>query len=237
VQTGVVGNLARDFHVLAIDARGHGNSGKPHDPKAYGAEMAADVVRLLDHVKIRRAHIVGYSMGVRLVEKLLTSDPDRFLTATFGGFGAGRNWSADDDRQMERRAVEADHGSFRSLLLSVAPTDGRQVTEQAIEETSRMFVQDNDPLALAAVTRNLRGLAVTDAQMAAVRVPTLAVVGGLDPQLALVTQLKKVMPSLKVVVAPGAVHDSADPRGTPRRPEFVTALRQFVTAHQSGSTH
>src|SRR5688572_9268520 len=49
IETGVVPELARSNRVIAFDARGHGRSDKPHDPAAYGANMAHDVVRLLDH--------------------------------------------------------------------------------------------------------------------------------------------------------------------------------------------
>src|SRR5205085_2785653 len=54
---------ADGFQVIALDCRGHGKSDKPHDPTQYGPEMAADVVRLLDHLKIEKAHLIGYSMG------------------------------------------------------------------------------------------------------------------------------------------------------------------------------
>jgi pimeloyl-ACP methyl ester carboxylesterase len=61
IEPGVLPNLARDHRVIAFDLRGHGKSGKPKDPKAYGTEMGQDAVRLMDHLKIQRAHIVGYS--------------------------------------------------------------------------------------------------------------------------------------------------------------------------------
>ena len=51
------------FRVIAIDCRGHGQSGKPRNPSEYGLEMVEDVVRLLDHLRIEQAHVVGYSMG------------------------------------------------------------------------------------------------------------------------------------------------------------------------------
>jgi pimeloyl-ACP methyl ester carboxylesterase len=60
IDAGVFQNLAADFRVIALDARGHGKSGKPRDPKQYGPEMAKDVVRLLDHLGIPKAHIIGY---------------------------------------------------------------------------------------------------------------------------------------------------------------------------------
>src|SRR5437868_8532253 len=48
---GILKDLAKDYRVIAYDNRGHGKSGKPHDPKKYGMEMVEDAVRLLDHLK------------------------------------------------------------------------------------------------------------------------------------------------------------------------------------------
>jgi pimeloyl-ACP methyl ester carboxylesterase len=96
VETGVLPNLARDYRVIALDYRGHGQSDKPHDPKSYGRHMGQDVVRLLDHLNIARAHIVGHSLGAGITATLLTTHPDRFLTATLSG-GAGRQqWTTQD---------------------------------------------------------------------------------------------------------------------------------------------
>jgi pimeloyl-ACP methyl ester carboxylesterase len=55
------------YRVVGLDCRGHGHSEKPHDPAAYAGEvMAADVVRLMDHLHIESAHYLGYSMGARI---------------------------------------------------------------------------------------------------------------------------------------------------------------------------
>src|ERR1700741_653105 len=50
--------LAKDFQVIALDVRGHGLSDKPTKDEAYGPELVEDVRRLLDHLKIKKAHIV-----------------------------------------------------------------------------------------------------------------------------------------------------------------------------------
>ncbi|MHC4911328.1 MAG: alpha/beta fold hydrolase, partial [Planctomycetota bacterium] len=68
-ETGMIGALDDDYRVIALDCRGHGKSDKPHDTEAYGNEMVLDVVRLLDHLEIEKAHIVGYSMGGRIAYK------------------------------------------------------------------------------------------------------------------------------------------------------------------------
>lgn len=101
VRTGVVANLSKDHRVIAMDLRGHGKSGKPHVPQAYGEELGLDVIRLLDHLKIPRAHILGYSLGAGVNAKLLTTHSQRYLTAIFGGFSGGRGWSDELARAAE----------------------------------------------------------------------------------------------------------------------------------------
>lgn len=229
VNTGVLSSLASDHRVIALDLRGRGKSDKPRDPKAYGSEVGQDVVRLLDHLEISRAHIVGYSMGAAIAAKLLTTNPDRFLTATLGGGAGRRNWSAEDDQAAEAEALEFEQGTpFRSVILRTWPIDQPQPTEERIRQLSQQRLNlGNDPAALAADVRGRRGLIVTDAQIAAVRVPTLAIVGSADAALTRVNGLKEILPALKVVVVDGATHG-----GLPRRPEFVNAIREFISLHQ-----
>ncbi len=79
------------FQVIALDCRGHGKSDKPHDQAKYGPEMAADVVRLLDHLKLEKAHLIGYSSGAFIAGMVAATHPERVLSAAYGG-GAPR-WS------------------------------------------------------------------------------------------------------------------------------------------------
>src|SRR5262249_13806628 len=67
---GVIRLLATNHLVIAMDVRGHAGSGKPEQENAYGVEMAEDVIRLLDHLKIEKAHLVGYSMGGMIAIKI-----------------------------------------------------------------------------------------------------------------------------------------------------------------------
>src|SRR5881409_3760238 len=82
IKSRVFADLVKDHRVVALDCQGHGKSDKPARPDAYGAEMGEDIVRHLDHLHIARAHIVGFSMGAIIAGHLLTTDPDRFLSAT-----------------------------------------------------------------------------------------------------------------------------------------------------------
>ena len=69
---GIFDMLAKDYKVIALDMPGHGESDKPTNDSAYGEEMVEDVVRLLDELKITKAHVVGYSMGGMITAKLMT---------------------------------------------------------------------------------------------------------------------------------------------------------------------
>ncbi len=230
VETGILPNLAKDYRVIAFDCRGHGKSDKPHDPKSYGIQMVQDVVRLLDHLHIARAHIVGYSMGAVITAKLLTTHPDRFLTATLGGAAGRQKWTAQDEAAAEAEAVELEQEMpFRSLILRLAPTDQPKPTDEVIQARSEQLLRGNDRLALAALVRSRGEQTFSAMQMAAVQVPTLGLIGSADPNMAAMNQLKSVVPSLKVVVIEGATHGGE--RGAPRRPEFVANLREFIAAH------
>jgi len=96
-EPGTIRALAEHYQIIAIDNRGHGRSDKPHDPQQYGMNMVTDVIRLLDHLKIQKAHIVGYSMGGMIAEVLLAEYPERVRTATIGGFGWGTTRPSRED--------------------------------------------------------------------------------------------------------------------------------------------
>src|SRR5258708_34863466 len=68
---GMIQRLTPHYRVITIDVRGHGRSGKPESESAYGVQLEEDVVRLLDHLHIRRAHVIGYSMGGMIAMKML----------------------------------------------------------------------------------------------------------------------------------------------------------------------
>jgi pimeloyl-ACP methyl ester carboxylesterase len=180
---GVVKALAEKYQVITIDNRGHGLSEKPHDVAKYGEEMAEDTVRLLDHLNIRKAHIIGYSMGGMIAAKLLTTHPDRMLTVTLGGHGGLKE--GEDMTAIEALADSLDSGKgIKPLTL-------------------------NDPKALAAVCRSFKGLMISVAKLKENKVPALALIGELDPLKKGVDALEGNVPNLKIVVIKDADHMNA----------------------------
>jgi pimeloyl-ACP methyl ester carboxylesterase len=227
INPGVFADLAKDHRVVALDCRGHGKSGKPHDPKAYGAEMGQDVIRLLDHLEMRRAHIIGYSLGAIIAGQLLTTNADRFLTAVFVGHHAVRSWTPKDEEEAEASARELEGATpFKSLVLGIAAPGTPIPSDEEIRKLTAPLVAANDLQALAAFHRGRRALNVTDKELAAVRVPTLGIIGSADPSVETMRQLKPYMPALTVVVVDGAEHGGE--RGILRRPEFLRTVREFL---------
>jgi pimeloyl-ACP methyl ester carboxylesterase len=212
IATGLLPELVKDYRVIAFDLRGHGKSDKPHDPRAYGREMVLDIVRLMDHVDIRRAHIVGYALGANIVAKLLVMQPERFITATVGGAGGRQPFTPE-----EFKAAEDEAKQFEQLREKARPGLGPL----------------NDALALAAIDRSKSEHSVTDQELKAVRVPVLAVAGSLDGALPAVKHLGAIVSNATIVVIEGAVHATADPRGAPRRPEFLAAMKSFLASHRA----
>ena len=99
VATGIMPMLVSQgiFRVIALDLRGHGKSDKPQPP-VIDAEMASDVERLMVHLDIRRAHVVGYGLGANIAARLSTMFPERLITMTLAG-GAHVRAGGTDDRQ------------------------------------------------------------------------------------------------------------------------------------------
>lgn len=96
IDTRIMGSLVFQgiFRVIAMDLRGHGKSGKAK----LDAEAARDVVRLMDHLKIPRAHIVGYGLGANIATYLSVAHADRLITMTLAG-GARVAPTVQDERR------------------------------------------------------------------------------------------------------------------------------------------
>src|SRR5262245_46054618 len=227
VNTGILPDLARDYRVVALDLRGHGASDKPHEPPAYD-DIGLDVIRLLDHLGIERAHVVGYSLGGIIALKLLTTHPQRFSSAVLGGAAHRRSRGERADQAADAAAAEIESGIYRALIVSTAPSDEPLPGEDAIRARSREIAASNDVRAHAALMRARRALLVSDAELAAVQVPALAIVGAADPALPRVKAMQAAWPRLEVQVVAGATHPTVHERGLPRRPEFLAAIRRWI---------
>jgi pimeloyl-ACP methyl ester carboxylesterase len=198
----ILQSLSHNYRVIALDLRGHGKSGKPRDPEKYGIDAALDVLRLMDHLGIHRAHVVGYSMGARVTAYLLANHPDRFITATLGGS------APIPGLQVTKEGIEA----VRKRSLTQADSDP----------------QDYAALAASLEAARVRELPTYE-QLGAVDVPVLAITGSEDSKQNVdgLKALKSVIRSYKLVVIEGARHGTQ----TVSSPIFLESLAAFLASH------
>jgi pimeloyl-ACP methyl ester carboxylesterase len=226
IANGVFANLAKDHRAIAIDLRGHGKSGKPYEPRAYGEEFARDVVRLLDHLKIQRAHVLGYSLGAFIAGRVATMHPERLISVVYVAGLPLRDLSfMEPFAQDSVKELESDL-PFRSLVMALQPPGSKPPSDDEIRKAVAPLVAANDVKAFAALWRGYNTLAVTDTQLAAVRVPSIVITGSEDLNAAGVPELNKLHPRIRTVVVHGAQHGG--PEGVMRRPEFMATLREFL---------
>ena len=66
--------LSNDYQVIAVDMRNHGKS--PHCDDIDYSLMASDIVELMSHLGLSKAHILGHSMGGKVAMQLALNHPD-----------------------------------------------------------------------------------------------------------------------------------------------------------------
>jgi pimeloyl-ACP methyl ester carboxylesterase len=180
------------FRVIAIDNRGHGESEKLYDIAAYSPQlMAEDARRLLDHLQIQRADVMGYSMGARITAFLALAHPDRVRSAIFAGLGGN----------MVRPM--AGTGPIARALEADSINDVTNVTAR----TFRAFAEKtgSDLKALAACIRASRD-PLTREMVATLKAPVLVVTGSEDVIGGKAEELAALIPGAEALTVPRRDH-------------------------------
>ena len=214
VLPGVVDALqAAGRRVIAIDARGHGRSGKPHDPAFYGeSRMAEDVMSLLDLLAEPVADLVGYSMGA--IVSLLTATRDkRIRRLVIGGVGAA---------VVELGGVDTRVIGAVALREALEAEDPATISNEAAAGF-RIFIDavGGDRAALAAQGARMHAEPIA---LDAISAPVLVVAGRQDALATRPEVLAKAIGGAQLQVIDG------DHMGAVREPAFAAALLTFLNA-------
>lgn len=212
VGPGVVAALVRaGRRVVALDARGHGASGKPHDPGFYGEDkMAADLRRLFDLTGASQVDLAGYSMGA--VVSLLTASQDaRVRRLVVGGVGGGL--VARDG--LAARATA--RGTIAAALRAPAVASIQDPIAVRFRALADRVATDRE--ALAACAEASFTSTIPFSQIAA---PTLLLVGDADPLAARPEALAAAIPQAQLRVIAG------DHLSAVLNPAFAPAIVDFL---------
>lgn len=213
------------YRTIAFDARGHGQSGKPAEPEAYGTELVADVIRVMDARGIESAHIVGYSMGAETALSLVVQHPARVLSVV----AAGSGWSGAEEAEVYGfvSAALTDSATFGSFMAAMAPDPAQDTQAEAagLAQLQAHGISPEQPAApLAAVAAALPEIISLDAEaLREIDVSVLGIAGENDPEGKNVRALAEVVPDFAFLQI-----DEADHLGAPLAPAFAAAVTAFL---------
>jgi pimeloyl-ACP methyl ester carboxylesterase len=207
--TGIAPEIAKHHRVVALDNRNHGQSDKP---QPGGSGRAADVIELMDNLRIDRAHIHGYSMGGGMVGQLLAMIPGRFITAGFGGSGMSETNPA---YQKEAEALD-------DALPKATGADAEGM------ERFRARVAAARPAGSAPVSA-----APPAVDLAKLSIPILAVNGSFDNPYRKTHRLWREAQVFQNVILPGKTHLTAIAAGAPPSQQYVDAIARFIDMYDA----
>jgi pimeloyl-ACP methyl ester carboxylesterase len=191
----LIPTLAGRHQVIAVEAQGHGrtaDTGRPITP----ANLASDVVGLLDHLGIDRAHVLGHSQGAAVVLELAVSHPERVrsivpISASVRPEGMHEDLT-DPARQATstRMPTQQDFADFAAAYRRLSPHPGH--FEEFLATLSR-------------ANADLQGW--SDEQLAGVTAPTLIVLGDHDfVTVEHAALMQHLIPGAQLAVLPGTTH-------------------------------
>ena len=187
------------LQVIGLDFRGHGKSGKPHEVESYGtANLASDVLAVLDQLSLARASLVAYSIGTAVALHLLQVAPERFDKAALVATGDG--------------LIGHPPHTFASILPALTEVLDRAEYPRDLPKHLSAYwnfvaATGGDKQALRALAQaNYAPLSTTDAS--AITIPTLVVSGQSDMVLGRGPLLAQALGQGKYLEVPGADHFS-----------------------------
>jgi pimeloyl-ACP methyl ester carboxylesterase len=203
----VVDRLPDDLCVAAYDLRGHGTSSAP-DGRWTIDDFVEDHLRVLGQLGIQRAHVVGFSLGGLIAQRLAVTHPERVDRLVVIGSVAGRT-AQERERVLERLARVDAEGPAGAARVSVQ----RWYSEAYLAshpDAAAAVVSRMERLDPAAYARAYRVLATTDLaeDLGRITAPVLVMTGehdvGSPPRMA---QLIAESTGGRLVIVPGARHN------------------------------
>ena len=218
-----VGALTDRYRVLRYDTRGHGRSGVTPGPYSI-ASLAEDLIALLDALNVKRAHVVGLSMGGMIAQYVGANHPERVLSLglcnTASEMPPRSTWAA--------RIESAQQGGIGALADGTIQRWFREgFTQRSPEKinTVRQMVLATPLEGYIACASAVRDMAQTT-MLLKIKAPTLVMTGRQDPACTVEqgTVLHRMIDGSKFEIIEDAAHLS-----NIEQPEvFNRNLRQFL---------
>jgi pimeloyl-ACP methyl ester carboxylesterase len=221
-------SFARTNQCVVIDERGHGRSDKPE--KGYAIrEMAADIVAVLDHLKLDKAILVGNSIGGMIAMQLNLDYPDRVAGNVI--VSSGTNLAASMPPEAMAAFQKDLAGAFTGLIEGTVSAKTKRERPEILDLMKAQFlVEENFPrhvfFAASADPNGVFNWNITD-RLKEIRKPTLVLAGEEDQATPVAANklLADNIPGaqLRVIKDVGHFYQLENPDA------FNRELRQFIT--------
>ncbi len=133
--------FASRFRIVTFDPRGHGRTEAPEEPERYSIELFVEDVRsLMDHLGLRRAHVVGHSLGGAIALRFALTHPERVggLVMVNANSSAGTpEWSKRMMPRMRARAEAVRTGGMAAMANGMI---SRRLAPDDLAEREREFL-------------------------------------------------------------------------------------------------
>ena len=203
-ERGVVAALKPKYRLVLIDARGHGQSDKPHDPPSYAPEkFASDIVAVLDDLGMKTTAYWGYSNGGWIGFAFARHALDRVECFVVGGAAASGASAYPTEPGKEHPYITALRGGPDAYVRLY----GEELTPPLRE---RLLANDTAALIACAQQRRITG-GFSDV-VRTIAVPTLVYAGSADPIHDAARQTASEIAGAQFVSLPGLGHVAANER-------------------------
>jgi 3-oxoadipate enol-lactonase len=200
-------SLNKTYRVIRFDARGHGASAAPPGPYTFET-LAADVIAVMDHVGAKKAHYLGLSMGGFVGQYLGLLHPERLhslsLVSTSSATPAAGQALWDE---RIKNSLELGMGSVVDGAMQRWVAPSVIAGKPGLVQRLKTMITETPAPGYAGWCGAIRHLNITD-RIAAIKLPTLVVVGALDPATppAAAEVIHKQIAGSKLVIMPGVSH-------------------------------
>ena len=203
-----VDSLKDDCRLILVDARGHGDSDKPHDPAAYQLEtMAGDIIAVMDDLGLEKVHYMGYSGGGYLGFALAKMAPKRLRSLILGGTApypdpdpeAGAAWHVEQASRLEPQTTTEFVAELEEFLLSQGfpPLSPRMKTGMLKHDTRALVAWNRS---------NAQGVPAYDDILDSISVPCLIYAGENTDEHADAARAAQEIPGALFVSIPNGEH-------------------------------
>ena len=229
---GFVEPLKQEHRLILVDARGHGQSDKPHEAEAYTPDrMADDVIAVLDALGVAQAHYLGYSLGAMMGLVLAGRAPGRWCSLMLGGIDPlGRSTEAERQTMVMGRAMLAKAAAVGGGQVAVARMES---SGRSLPAETREMLLNNDPAALVAAIDGMMTWPGAGEDLASISTPCLIWAGAADSLHDRAREAAGCMPSVTFVSVPGLDHNQAGARSDLVLPHIQKFLRETATCRGS----